>query len=58
MTPCTYSFLISMKEVMGTALLLLRIWIKVLSFPAVKYMIKQCLNYQLSLVLRPKHVIL
>lgn len=43
-----------MKEIMGIALLLLRTWIKVLAFSAVKYMMKQCLSYQLNMILRLK----
>lgn len=39
-----HSFLISMKEIMGIALLHLRAWIKVLTCSAVKYKVKQCLT--------------
>lgn len=45
-----------MKEIMGIALLLLGTWIKVLAFSAVKYTIRQRLNYQLNLILRLKCV--
>lgn len=51
-----YSFLISIKEIMGIALLLLRTWIKVLAFSPVKYKVKQGLAYKLNLILRLKHV--